>query len=160
MQSACKQHAVALVYIYIHALPRRFYSKWPTLEDWWWWWCYLNVTWVTSSDVYNVALRCVTVISVSVCVGVSLSLSLSLSSLLQVSAANYLGRRIGSSLDVTPFKRHASAQDQREKGRGLRSVCHWEDAVVLVCLLSVVRLITSEIACYLGNTVLIVVSSV
>ncbi len=69
-----------------------------------------------SSDVYNVALRRVTVISVSVC--------LSLSSLLQVSAANYLGRRLGSSLDVAPFKRHASAQDQREKGRGLRSVSY------------------------------------
>ncbi len=31
---------------------------------------------------------------------------------------------------------------------------------MLVFILSVVRLITSEIACYLGNSVLIVVSSV
>ncbi len=64
---------------------------------------------VTSSDVYNVALRYVTIISVSVGVFPSLS------SLLQVAAANYLGRRIGSSLDVAPFKRHASAQDQGER---------------------------------------------
>ncbi len=64
---------------------------------------------VTSSDVYNVALRYVTIISVSVGVFPSLS------SLLQVAAANYLGRRIGSSLDVAPFKRHASAQDQEER---------------------------------------------
>ncbi len=67
---------------------------------------------VTSSDVYNVALRYVTIISVSVGVFPSLS------SLLQVAAANYLGRRIGSSLDVAPFKRHASAQDRgRERTR-------------------------------------------
>ncbi len=60
-----------------------------------------------------------TIISVSVCVGVSPSLS----SLLQVSAANYLGRRIGSSLDVAPFKRHASAQDQRERKDAALGVC-------------------------------------
>ncbi len=60
-----------------------------------------------------------------------------------------------------PLKDRFCARPGREKGRGLRSVCATErTAVVLVFLLSVVKLITSEIACYLGNTVLIVVSSV
>ncbi len=62
---------------------------------------------------------------------------LSLSSLLQDSAANYLGRRIGSSLDVA---------------------CYREEPLVLAFLLSVVKLIQSEIAGYLRNAVLTVVS--
>ncbi len=52
-----------------------------------------------------------------------MGVSPSVSSLLQVSAANYLGRRIGSSLDVAPFKRHASAQDHRERERTRPKEC-------------------------------------
>ncbi len=68
---------------------------------------------------------------------VCLCVSLSLSSLLQDSAANYLGRRIGSSLDVA---------------------CYQEEPLVLAFLLSVVKLIQSEIVGYLRNAVLTVVS--
>ncbi len=136
------------IYIYIYSRSRRLYPKQLTVEytfiqatyNWVFKWTVLNnisfvsviivfslfhqfldIPTVTSSDVYNVALRYVTIISVSVCVCVGVSPSLS--SLLQVFAANYLGRRIGSSLDVAPFKRHASAQDQKERERTRPKEC-------------------------------------
>ncbi len=89
-------------------------------------------------------------------------MSLSLSSLLLDSAANYLGRRIGFSLDVASFKRRASAQDRERKGVAALGVCacYREEPLVLAFLLSVVKLIQSEITGYLRNAVLTVVSSI
>ncbi len=171
------------IYIYIYSRSRRLYPKQLTIEytfiqatyNWVFKWTVLNnisfvsviivfslfqqfldIPTVTSSDVYNVALRYVTIISV--CVWVCLPLSPRCSRfLLLITWEGGLAPRWTSHPSKDTLLRKTK---KREKGRGLRSVCHWEDAVVLVFLLSVVKLITSEIACYLGNTVLIVVSSV